>query len=105
MDEYREGDWNSPGYKNANEVVCPNGGIYYRKNVLHKDKTSWFEFEWSLEKQEMQCWLMKNEKGEDKVFMHKWPLKGNVPNWLMFTCGWDEQAIVTTYIINGNPSD
>jgi hypothetical protein len=28
----------------------------------------------------------------------------NKPNWLMFLSGWGESAMVTTYIINGNPS-
>ena len=43
--------------------------------------------------------------GQEKVFLHKWPMQNNKLNWLMFASSWEESAIVTTYIINGNPTE
>ena len=47
---------------------------------------------------------IKDENGKDKEFVQKWPLKDFKLNWLMLTTGWDESAMHTTYIINGEPS-
>lgn len=53
----------------------------------------------------MQVSSISNEKGDGKQLMKKWSMKGNKLNWLMFTTWWDESAIVTTHIINGETTD
>ena len=67
--------------------------------------TRWLEFEWNLEGDEMQVSSISDEKGDGKKLMKKWPMKDNKLNWLMFTTWWDESAIVTTHIINGETTD
>ena len=81
-----------------------NEFIHYGDLVI-KGETKWFEFDWSTEVGQMHISKIKDEKGEEKEFFHKWPLKDFKLNWLMLTTGWDESALHTTYIINGYLSD
>ena len=69
MDGYGGSDWNYYGYRKPFEATQDDAKEYYRGDVLIKDKTCWFEFEISREKQEMQISLMQNVKGEGKKLM------------------------------------
>ena len=53
----------------------------------------------------MQVSSINDEAGDGKKNIMKWPMKGNKLNWLMFTTWFDESAMVTTHIINGEPTD
>ena len=77
----------------------------YRGDLVIKEEKNWLEFEWNVEGDQMQVSKIKDERGEEKEFLQRWPMRNNKLNWLLFTTGWDESAIHTTYIINGKPSD
>ena len=53
----------------------------------------------------MQISRIKDENGENKEFLHKWPTRERKFNWLMFSSGFGEQAMVTYYLISGNPTE
>ena len=49
--------------------------------------------------------MISNEKGEDKKLMQKWPMEDNKLNFFFATTDFGESANITTYIINGKPTD
>ena len=110
-------DWNLPTYKQKNgndnedlekqkkRILNRISDCYYKGKLLQILETRWFEFEWNVNGSQMQVSKIKDEKGENKEFLHEWPMLDNKLNWLMFTTGWQQSAIHTTYIINGNPTD
>ena len=102
------GNWdtNGPGYRKK------DGGNWniveqfsYKGNTVPLNEEKWFEFEWSLEGDEMSVSMIANERGEEKQLMHSFPTRDNKINWLMFASGWYNYATVTTYIINGSPRE
>ena len=50
----------------------------------------------------MAIYKIKDEKGEDNELLHDFKMHDKPLKWLMFATGWEESAMVTTYIINGN---
>ena len=53
MDLYGGNDYSSPGYKEKNGEKCPDAKMYYRGDLLVKNETRWFEFEWNVDSNQM----------------------------------------------------
>ena len=100
MDVHQDNEWNLPTYKQKNghpdsDLVAQKGRIERKESdkifigkLLKKNEIRWFEFEWNVNGSQMQVSKIKDEKGENKEFLHEWPMLDNKLNWLMFTTGW-----------------
>ena len=63
-----QGNINGPSYKKKNGEICPNPDKdqEYRSDLLRKNETNWFEFEWDTNSDHMQISRIKDEYGENK---------------------------------------
>ena len=105
------GNWdtNGPGYRptGAEKLDSPIVDEEYRyiHDTVPLNEKKWFDFEWSIEGDEMSVSMLDDVKGSGKKKMHSWPRKDFKLNYLMFASGWWNYAQVTVYIIDGLPSE